>query len=471
MVANGLGEPHQVLGSVDVAAGRQQRRAQTELAAALERLLEHAAGAPLDGGEQPCVEPSRAQCQEVVAAVGGRPEDDVAAAIELRERVLHRAGVEPGQIAADHRHLLVLADGVGEGVAKTLAEIGAALAIHARDRRGGERRQGFAVLERVEQAQREAPAGERIEQVREQRLVEARRRGGAKMTDETRLDSTGERWLGEDEQAPISHARPFYMAVCTLLTDFGQRDWYVGALKGTLLRLAPGTLLVDLSHDIEPGDVVAAGVILAAAAPTFPSGTLHLAVVDPGVGSARRMLAARCGDGQICVAPDNGLLTPLLAEATVHGIDRPDLHLEGPGDTFHGRDRFAPVAAALLGGASLESLGPRVDDALRAGAAAPSRAADLGRIEGHVVHVDRYGNLITDVPRHWLGGELVRARVGALVVRRLATHYAELEPGVPALLVGSLGTLEIALRGESAAAATGIVRGDLVTIELARPGN
>ena len=265
------------------------------------------------------------------------------------------------------------------------------------------------------------------------------------------------------------------MSVCTLLTDFGVRDWYAGALKGTLLRLAPGTVLVDLSHEVAPGDIAAASLLLAASLPAFPEGTVHLAVVDPGVGSSRRMLAARVG-GQLCVAPDNGLLDPLLAGAAelssgaspppVHAVDRLDLHLESPGQTFHGRDRFAPIAAALLQGASLESLGPRIDDAVTLDLPRPSFDRARGRITGRVVHVDRYGNLITDVPARWIDRDLLRARVGSLEVRRRATHYAELERGEPALLVGSLGTLELALRDESAAAATGIPRGAPVILDL-----
>lgn len=255
------------------------------------------------------------------------------------------------------------------------------------------------------------------------------------------------------------------MPICTLLTDFGRRDWYVGALEGTLLRLAPGVVLADLSHEVAPGDLEAASLILAGAATTFPAGTVHLAVVDPGVGSSRRLLAARAST-QTFVAPDNGLLTPLLDRAIVHAVDRPDLYLDAPGETFHARDRFAPIVAAILGGASLESLGPLIDDAIRIGPPPPSRDDESGRILGHVVHVDRYGNLITDVPAAWVDRDHVRARVGALEVRRVATHYAELEPGVPAFLVGSLGTLEIALRDESAATATGIVRGDVVAIDL-----
>jgi S-adenosylmethionine hydrolase len=255
------------------------------------------------------------------------------------------------------------------------------------------------------------------------------------------------------------------MGTCTLLTDFGTRDWYVGALKGTLLRLAPATVLVDLTHDLDPGDVHTGALVLAAALPAFPAGTLHLAVVDPGVGSDRRLLAAAVG-GQLCVAPDNGLLGSVLAGAEVHAVDRPDLYLDAPGDTFHGRDRFAPIAAALLSGASLDSLGPRIDDARTLDLRPPAFDREHGRITGQVVHVDRYGNLVTDVPASWLERDFVRVRVGAVEVRRRATHYAELEPGVLAVLVGSLGTLEVALRDHSAAAVTGVGRGAGVVVEL-----
>jgi S-adenosylmethionine hydrolase len=162
-------------------------------------------------------------------------------------------------------------------------------------------------------------------------------------------------------------------------------------------------------------------------------------------------------------------LTPFLEAARVHAIDRPDLYLDAPGQTFHGRDRFAPVAASLLSGAPIESLGPRVDDAVRLEHPAPARSGPGGgRIVGRVIHVDRYGNLVTDVPAEWLGGRLTpRARIGALEVRRVATHYAELERGVLALVVGSLGTLEVALRDDSAATATGCGRGALITLDLA----
>jgi S-adenosylmethionine hydrolase len=254
--------------------------------------------------------------------------------------------------------------------------------------------------------------------------------------------------------------------LCTLLTDFGTADWYVGALKGTLLRLAPGVVLVDLSHDVAPGDIAAASLLLAGAAPTFPDGAVHVVVVDPGVGSARRLLAVRAAASTF-VAPDNGLLTPFLSGAAVHAVERADLYLDAPGETFHGRDRFAPIAAAILRGTPLDRLGPRIDDAERLASPQPESDQERGVARGRVVHVDRYGNLVTDIPAAWIRDRRVRATIGTIEVRRSATHYAELEPGVPALLVGSLGTVEIALRDRSAAAVLGLGRGDAVTIELA----
>ncbi len=255
------------------------------------------------------------------------------------------------------------------------------------------------------------------------------------------------------------------MALVTLLTDFGWTDYYVGAVKGTLLRLAPGVQIVDLSHDIPPGDVEAAMFLLAAAAPTFPPGTIHLGIVDPGVGSTRRLLATRTTDA-LFVAPDNGLLTPLLAGAEARSIERPDLLLPGSGSTFHGRDRFAPAAAFLARGGVFEALGPEVPDPVRLPLPAPWREAD-GSLHGRVAHIDRFGNLVTDIPAAWFVGLPFRAEVGRHAVTRWASHYAELPPGEPGLLPGSLGTLELAVAGASLAARWGVQRGAPVRIRRA----
>ncbi len=255
----------------------------------------------------------------------------------------------------------------------------------------------------------------------------------------------------------------------TLLTDFGLDDYYVAAVKGIVLGRAPGAVIVDLSHGVAPGDVEAAAFLLAAAAPAFPRGTVHLAVVDPGVGSARRLLVVAAGgalSGHLFVAPDNGLLTPFLADArAVHAAERPDLYHPGAGATFHGRDRFAPLAAALLTGTAPAALGPAISDAVRAAAAPPRR--EPGCLHGRVVHVDRFGNLVTDIPTAWLAGGPLRAEVGGHAATARATHYRELAPGEPGVLPGSLGTLELALDGENLAQRWRVGRGAAVRIATA----
>ena len=263
------------------------------------------------------------------------------------------------------------------------------------------------------------------------------------------------------------HTLPTVPRLLTLLTDFGLADYYVGAVKGTVLRLAPDTQLVDLSHEVAPGDVEGASDLLAAAAPTFPAGTVHLAVVDPGVGSARRLLVVRLGDHHF-VAPDNGLLTPQLdAGGAAWAVTRRDLFLDDGGATFHGRDRFAPIASALLRGDPPDALGAAIDDAVRLELPAPRRegSGETWVLRGRVARVDRYGNLVTNIPGEWVAaGAAPRVVVGEHEVTRWVTHYAELPAGEPGALVGSLGTIELSLRGESFAARWKVRRGAAVTI-------
>jgi S-adenosylmethionine hydrolase len=257
--------------------------------------------------------------------------------------------------------------------------------------------------------------------------------------------------------------KSFAMPLLTLLTDFGLTDYYVAAVKGTVLRLAPGTVLVDISHDVPSGDVETAGFLLAAAFPSFPAGTVHLAVVDPGVGSERRILAARTTARGWLLAPDNGLLTPLLDRAEeIRSVERAEVFLPSPGQTFHGRDRFAPAAAWLLRGEPFAELGPVVDDPVRLPVEPPRRGPD--HLVGRVAHVDRYGNLVTDIPVSWLPAGPCRVEIGTRTADRRATCYAEIPPGEPAWLSGSLGTIELSLNGESLARRWGVARGTAVRI-------
>jgi S-adenosylmethionine hydrolase len=251
------------------------------------------------------------------------------------------------------------------------------------------------------------------------------------------------------------------MRILTLLTDFGLTDYYVAAVKGTVLRLAPGTTLVDISHDVPPGDVETASFLLAAALPSFPAGTVHMAVVDPGVGSERRILTARTAS-DFFLAPDNGLLTPFLDRVEVRSVERPDLFLKSPGQTFHGRDRFAPTAAALLRGEPFADVGPVVDDPVRLPVPPPRRAS--GEILGRVAHVDHYGNLVTDIPVAWLPAVPCRVEVGSRATERRVACYAEIPPGAAAFLSGSLGTIELSLNGESLSDWWSVTRGTAVRI-------
>ncbi len=249
----------------------------------------------------------------------------------------------------------------------------------------------------------------------------------------------------------------------TLLTDFGLDDYYVAAVKGTVLRLAPGTQVVDVSHQVAPGDVAAAAFLLAAAAPAFPTGTVHLAVVDPGVGSRRRILVAESAAG-LLVAPDNGLLTPLLEGARVRAVERNDLFLQGPGATFHGRDRFAPIAAFLLRGGPPADLGPQIEDPVQLQRQPPARQPGL--LSGRVEHIDRFGNLVTDIPAGWLPRPVPRllARVGSHTAAQFVDHYEQIPRYGVAVLIGSLGTLELAMNGEDLARRWGVVSGAAVQV-------
>lgn len=262
------------------------------------------------------------------------------------------------------------------------------------------------------------------------------------------------------------------MGIVTLVTDFGGSDYYVAAIKGVLLRLAPGVEIVDVGHDVAAGDVEGAAWLLGAAWPWFPEETVHLAVVDPGVGSGRRILAARVAD-HFFVAPDNGLLTPVLGldDVEVRAVERDELYLPGPGNTFHGRDRFAPVAAFLARYAELAALGPVIDDAVRLEIPAPRAEGEPPRpdaagavLHGRVAHVDRFGNLITDMPAEWVGEGACRVEVGEWSVERRVGFYDEIPAGEVAMLVGSLGTLELSRDQESLSRRWAVGRGESVRV-------
>jgi len=237
------------------------------------------------------------------------------------------------------------------------------------------------------------------------------------------------------------------MALITLLTDFGLSDSYVAEVKGVLLSRAPGATLIDVTHQVSPGDVRAGQYLLERAWRRFPPGTVHFAVVDPGVGTARRALAASAG-GHWFVAPDNGLLS-FLDRPRLVSIPIP----MGAAPTFHGRDVFAPAAAALASGKRLEDLGPPVTDAYISPLPPPHH--DGTAVMGEVLYVDRFGTLISNIP----GPDVepgVRIRVAGTDVGALRRTFGDVERGTLVAFVGSGGTVEVAVRDGSAARLLGV---------------
>lgn len=250
----------------------------------------------------------------------------------------------------------------------------------------------------------------------------------------------------------------------TLLTDFGTADGYVAAMRGVIASIAPEASIEDATHDIAPGDLGAAAWALGNYWRFHPPGTIHLVVVDPGVGSERRALAARVDD-HFLVAPDNGVLTrPLLegSRAEVVAIENPVFRRDVVSPTFHGRDLFAPAAAHLACGVPLTELGPPVTDALQLPALLPTR--EQGSIRGRVVHIDRFGNLITNIPADWLVPG-AHVRVGSNDIGPLRHTYADVATGRALALIGSAGYLEISVRDGSAASRLWQRRGSEVVVE------
>ena len=252
----------------------------------------------------------------------------------------------------------------------------------------------------------------------------------------------------------------------TLLTDFGTRDGYVGALKGVLAAQAPSVLVEDISHDVPPGDVGKASWVLGRYWRRYPSGTIHLVVVDPGVGTERRALALEA-HGRLHVAPDNGILSRVLAQAKEWRCVElvPSSSLPAPESrTFHGRDLFAPAAALLAMDGLLEDLGPEVGDPLRLPEPGWERKDDW--IVGEVVEQDRFGNLATNLPEEltrWAGG----VEVGGRWIPFRDT-YGEVGEGDLLALRDSEGRVEVAVRGGSAADQLRLGIGDSVRISLRR---
>ncbi len=253
----------------------------------------------------------------------------------------------------------------------------------------------------------------------------------------------------------------------TLLTDYGTQDIYAGVLHGVILGIAPQARIVDLTHAVPPQAVGQAGLLLAAAAPYFPAGTVHVAVVDPGVGSNRRILCASAS-GALFLAPDNGLLEEVLAAdpaARVWSVEDQRLFLPKVSATFHGRDIFAPVAARLATGLDPAKVGPPVKDPVRSPVPAPR--LERGVVRGQVAHVDRFGNVVTTIKPGALpsGIAWVRTR-GTTITGPPCLTYSDRPSGALLALAGSSGRLEVSVNTGDAAAKLGSRVGDTVEVGL-----
>jgi hypothetical protein len=250
--------------------------------------------------------------------------------------------------------------------------------------------------------------------------------------------------------------------IVTLLSDFGGGSGYPAQMKGVILGLAPGARLVDLSHEVPSFDVLAGALLLEACVPRFPLRAVHLAVVDPGVGTARRPLCVVDPSGRRLVGPDNGLFTPFLGRGARALLlaDR-SLVPDPESTTFHGRDLFAPVAAWLAGGGAPERLGPPVGDPVRLDWPRAERRGD--EAQGAVLVADPFGNLLTSIVAADLPPGPLEAEVAGRSAR-MVRAYGEARPGELVALLGSSGRVEISVREGSAARELGAARGTAVVL-------
>jgi S-adenosyl-L-methionine hydrolase (adenosine-forming) len=240
----------------------------------------------------------------------------------------------------------------------------------------------------------------------------------------------------------------------TLTTDFGGADWFAGAMKGVILRIHPGACVVDITHEIPPGNLKAGAFLLMAGCRFFPKGAVHLAVVDPGVGSDRKAIAVQTANG-FFVGPDNGILSWALARdriLAIRQLENPKYFLQPVSRTFHGRDIFAPVAARLDRGLPLARLGRELTEIVRFPWPKAIRQGDEFR--GEIVYIDRFGNAITNIEAEMLptqGASACKVKVGRKLQCRLREFYRAAPENKPVALIGSTELLEIAVNGGSAA--------------------
>lgn len=261
--------------------------------------------------------------------------------------------------------------------------------------------------------------------------------------------------------------------IITLLTDFGTADYFVAAMKGVILSDSPNAGIIDITHDIPPHDIEAAAFVLLNASSSFPAGTIHVAVVDPGVGSSRRPVLIAAGN-HFFIGPDNGLfsyVTERLPRVAVFHLTNAKYFREPVSQTFNGRDIFAAVAAALSNGVKPDKLGTRITDYVKLPSLKPEGLAN-GDIKGRIIHIDRFGNCVTNIAKDQLSSEQIEAGATLTIkgkrVKSFRNYFVEPSgSGEKVFAVwGSAGFLEIVVANQSAAKHLKIQRGDSVIVSL-----
>jgi len=263
------------------------------------------------------------------------------------------------------------------------------------------------------------------------------------------------------------------LQIVTLLTDFGLKDGNVGVMKGVIWNIAPRAHIADLSHNISPQNIAEAALILFRAAPFFPDGSVHLVVVDPGVGTERMPIAAQLGS-HFFVGPDNGVITLLLEWAEKEGfttrfyhLDKPNYWLSEVSSVFHGRDIFAPVAANLAMGIPLSKLGTEINTVIRLELPQPVKTKDGWH--GEVIHIDHFGNISSNIRREHIGNANIhRVSLCGEEISGSVRTFAERPTGELIALFGSTGNLIVSVVNGSAAGRLGAKVGDEVLVELKR---
>lgn len=257
--------------------------------------------------------------------------------------------------------------------------------------------------------------------------------------------------------------------VITLTTDFGLQDYYVSAMKAVILGIAPDVRLVDISHDIPSQDIMAGSWILRNSAMLFPSGTVHAVVVDPGVGTDRNPVALKIQD-QYFVGPDNGIFSPLTEERDFKAVrlSNNKYWREKPSTTFHGRDIFAPVAAHISCGTELEELGDPIDELVTYRWTVP--IADKDGLQGMVIHIDKFGNLVTNLSQSMIDEVIdkknVKIYLGNTILDEIVTTFGSVPEGEPAAFIGSSGMLEVGINKGSAEQMLGVQKGAQISVIL-----